>query len=615
MVRSWRQLPVRCGVPAVLAVAGAALAAGQLMTQDPVYQADTELFVATHPTAIQAAPGTDGTFTAQRMHSYTDLLTSPAVLAPVIRALHLRENPDQLARQVRASNPPDSVLLQIDVSDTSPVRARDIANGIAAQFPVLVRQLETAPGTATADVTASVTRAAETPTDPVSPDRNLDVALGLLIGAIVGTGAVTRRRRVTDPDRVTRLTGAPVLGRVWDDTRRTGNRLITDRRPARLADAFAQVRTGLRFLSVDHPLRSLVVVGSMPAQGSTVIAANLALTLAEHGASVVLIDADLRKPAIADLLGLPAGAGLTSVLLGDVAVDDATHSWHRDLPLQVLTAGPRPPNPTELLGSARMARLVEELTARGRTVVIDAPALLSAPDAAALARIADGALVVTRVGGRPARLASAVRSLHSARATVLGIVLNHGSDRAALGHSASAAGRHHPHAPVFEPGAASPSAPPVAGTVSRAPAGPGACHPVGTADGNSLQSVAAAPVVIDLRAAQVLPRAPSTRSIRPHPSASAADRGTTAPPGGLPPAYQELAHPSAPYVVPAAPNGAGAGIPHPSPIPSPLEPSPPVMERRRGPTGRRAAGPVVTTPPPQDDPDQQPVHDLSRSTT
>ncbi len=167
------------------------------------------------------------------------------------------------------------------------------------------------------------------------------------------------------------------------------------------------------------------MTSSVPSEGKTSTACNLAIALAQAGENVVLIDADLRRPTIADVFTLSSGVGLTSVLLGDVPIDDALQPWRDDLPLRVLTAGPIPPNPAELIGSTRMKALITHLADRGATVVLDSPPLLPVTDAALLARASDGALVVTRAAStHTEQLAAASEALRIAGATVLGVVLN-----------------------------------------------------------------------------------------------------------------------------------------------------------------------------------------------
>ena len=167
------------------------------------------------------------------------------------------------------------------------------------------------------------------------------------------------------------------------------------------------------------------MTSSVTGEGKTATATNLAIALAQGGSDVVLIDADLRNPGIADLLGLPPEIGLSSVLVGDVSLDDALRPWRGNLPLRVLTSGPLPPNPSEVVGSARMAELIRDLVRSGAIVILDTPPLLLSTDPAVLAHVTDGALLVTRFRStRVDELSVGASALRTAGATLLGLVLN-----------------------------------------------------------------------------------------------------------------------------------------------------------------------------------------------
>ena len=201
--------------------------------------------------------------------------------------------------------------------------------------------------------------------------------------------------------------------------------MVTHDLGAPRAESFRQLRTNIRSLSFDRPVRSLVVTSSVTGEGTTITAANLAIAFAQDGHDVVLIDANLRNPGIADLLGLPSETGLSSVLGGDVSLDGALRRWRYDLPLRVLTSGPLPPNPSEVVGSASMAELIRHLAGAGATVILDTPPLLLATDPAVLAQFTDGALLVTRFRStRVDELSVGANVLRAAGATLLGVVLN-----------------------------------------------------------------------------------------------------------------------------------------------------------------------------------------------
>jgi non-specific protein-tyrosine kinase len=265
-------------------------------------------------------------------------------------------------------------------------------------------------------------------TRPISPRVPLNIALGLLVGLGLGIGVAVLRDQLNTSiggvADVEKLTGAIPLGVVPYDSATTKQPLVDRDQHGARAEAFRTLRTNLQFADVDHPPRVIVVTSPLPAEGKSTSACNVALTLALGGARVVLVDGDLRKPAVGSYLGISSAAGLTSVLAGQHELRDVVVNYGRDT-LAVLPSGPTPPNPSELLGSQQMADLLGILANHYDIVVIDAPPLLPVTDAAVLAAIADGAVLVLRHGRtRREEAQRAIQALAAVNAKLLGTVLN-----------------------------------------------------------------------------------------------------------------------------------------------------------------------------------------------
>lgn len=409
-----------------LLVLGGAVAATVLAT--PVYTARSQVYVSVRTAATTADLLQGSSYTQRQVKSYTDLVTTPRVLQPVIEDLGLATSPDVLARSVSADSPLDTSLINIRVVDPDPDTAADAANALARSLASTVAELER-PDEGPSPVQISTVRRATAPTAPSSPAPTRNAALGLLLGLALGFGLAVLREvldtRVRTPDDIRAITDASVMTVMTDDDESAVHPLVVRDRPhAPNAEAIRRLRTNLQFLDVADRLETIVVTSSVPAEGKSTVAANLAVTLADAGARVVLVDADLRRPSIARYLDIEGGAGLTSVLIGQATIDDVVQPYATDR-LHVLPAGQVPPNPSEMIGSRAMAWVLGELTKRYDVVVIDSPPLLPVTDAAILARLTGGALVVAGTHTlHRAQLTEALGSLEAVGAKALGIVAN-----------------------------------------------------------------------------------------------------------------------------------------------------------------------------------------------
>jgi succinoglycan biosynthesis transport protein ExoP len=426
VLRNRRGLIVACLLLSVLT------AGGYAFTQQPMYAATTQLFVSTSGDQAGNAQAAyqGGLFGQQRVKSYAAIVSSEPVVQRVKDELHLPESVTHLRAEISASAPLDTVLVDVTVSDPSPGRARAIADSLGRQFANRINELETPQGQKTSPVKVSVAQPPTLPTSPVSPKKKLDLALGILIGLAVGAGGAVLREtldtRVRDQDSVTDLVGAPVLGGFLENESARVRPLMADEDNfSPRAEAFRQLRTNIRFLSVDQTLRSLVVTSSVAAEGKSTVASNLAIALAQSGEQVVLVDADLRRPVVGEMMGLNPQVGLTNVLLETTHLDAALQEYRPGLSLQVLASGPIPPNPSELLGSQRMRDVLMALQDRSTIVIFDSPPLLPVTDAAVLAAHTDGAILIVRAGHTHRdQVRNSIASLRQVGAQLSGVVMN-----------------------------------------------------------------------------------------------------------------------------------------------------------------------------------------------
>ena len=391
----------------------------------PQYSSMSQIFVSSSDGGASGDLYQGSLFTQQRVKSYAEIIDSPEILGPAAAEVGGGATSDTIAEQISASVPLDTVLINLTATDASPERAAEIANAVADQFVATVPKLENPTGSERARVYVTVVRPGEVPTQPVSPIVWLFTLLGLMAGAVVGVVlALSRHLRDTRIRTYLEVHGiipAPLLGELPPGPRRKNERVVLDRFSAR-AEAFRSLRTNLQYLDVDEPHRVVVITSSTLDEGRTVTATNLAITMAE-ARRTVLIDADLRSPQVASDLGLQNDLGLTSVLIGNASIEDAMQSWGPD-GLCVLTSGPVPPNPSELLSSRQMRDLLQTLYKQFEVIVLDAPPLLSVTDAAIVAKVTGGAIIVVRSGKtRREQLVRAIDALRTVEAPILGVVM------------------------------------------------------------------------------------------------------------------------------------------------------------------------------------------------
>lgn len=428
--RRWRSV---VAIPLLaLAVAGVI---SWLMT--PTYESHSRVFLTVDTRDAQDAY-TAQFIVQQRAASYADVAKSSGLAEEVIARLDLEDlTPEELADQISAEVAESTTIIEITVTDSDPRRAQLINDVATTTFLDYIAELETPGGSENGEsqLDLKITDAATYDPDQVSPRIVLNLVVAGLIGILLGVALAIARevldRTIHTVSDVARFTDAPVLASIGFDPDIKKAPLLSDLGGfAARTEAFRVLRTNLQFIDLDNQPRVLVVTSATPGEGKTMTATNLAIALAQTGRKTLVIDADLRRPRVATTLGVDPAIGFTTALVGRTDISDAIQV-HEPSGLHVLASGAKPPNPTEILQARVTKDFISRLRQSYDMVVIDAPPLLPVADAAVLASIADGCLLVARHNKTTTDQASdAIARLHQVGGRLLGVVVNMVSKRA-----------------------------------------------------------------------------------------------------------------------------------------------------------------------------------------
>ncbi len=424
----------------LMTIVGLAAALGWYYLQTPVYQATAIGLVQTREVAQEQEQNENlilgpqfDSFARSKLPTYMEMATWRIVAEGAITELGLDTSPSEVVSRIVVENPAETNMIRVTANGETPEEAVALAEAWLSSLSSAIDATEGDGSAGSAPVSIFVTQSAILPTTPIFPDLTTSLIVGGVLGFGLGIAFALMRtasdRRIRAAVDVESRTGLPVVGTI-PLAGASGSRLFDEStlsdEGARfaVAEALRSLRTNLQFMDVDNPPRSIVVTSPVPGDGKSTIACNLAGALAASGKPVVLIDGDLRRSTVAKTMGLPGGAGLSDVLAGRAEIADVLQRTPRYDNLFVLTAGSTPPNPSEVLGSERMQRLIKDLTAYA-TVIIDAPPLLPVTDGAVLTHQADGALVVISMGRTTYDLLEkSLDTISKAGGRTLGVVLN-----------------------------------------------------------------------------------------------------------------------------------------------------------------------------------------------
>lgn len=399
------------------------------VTTTPMYRSTASVYFSLSygNSAVDLSQGSS--YTQAQMESYAMLATSPRVLDEVATKLQFPTSGVKLASEVSTSVAAGTVIIHISASDPSAQHAAAIANKVADTLGVTARTLSPKDSRGHPTVDVYTVGSARVPTKRAVPATKRNIAAGLLGGLVLAIAMGVLREKLDDKVRsvadLNSVVNKPVLGELTMPRRSRGAQLpVRDLPLSGRAEAYRKLRTNLRFLQVGSGHSSVVITSSEESEGKTTTALNLAFACAEAGDRVLLIDADVRRPAVAGRLGIEGNAGLSTILSGLSEFEEVVQPLGADDKLFVLPSGAVPPNPGQLLSSTRMATLVRRLTDEYDIVILDCPPLDPVTDAALIAQLASGAVLVAGAGSvSQSRLSESLRALEQGGADLLGVVL------------------------------------------------------------------------------------------------------------------------------------------------------------------------------------------------
>lgn len=412
----------------ILVVAALCLAATVFATSQmtPTYTSKAQLYVSNDGgskdmgTVLSA-----GVYAQQRVLSYAAVATSERMAKEVIDDLNLADSPREVSARVATTVEFGTVLIDLTATGETPETARALADSVVEQYNEVLAEVDN-PGGEGVPVEVSVLMEPSLPDAPTTPNVPLNLLAGLFAGLLLGVGAAALRdlldNSVKDADDLERPGLAP-LGDVPKRPRKAAGLVVASGDRSPVAEAMRQVRVNLQYASIDDPPKKFLVTSCSPAEGKSFFSANLAAVFAQAGQSVVLVDADLRRPSQARVLGVEHAVGVTTTLVGRIDIEHALQETEGGFHL--LASGSVPPNPSELLGSSAMVDLVRELEKRFDLVIVDSPPMIPFADARTMARLVDGVILVAHHGSTSvADLARAADDMREVGGRLLGCVIN-----------------------------------------------------------------------------------------------------------------------------------------------------------------------------------------------
>ncbi len=414
------------GIP-LLAVGTSAVISLFVLT--PQYRSSSMLIVLKQTDATPIVMS-DIQVSRQLVATYREISRSPRVLENVISNLQLPYSVEELGKMVNVESVRDTELITIVATSSDPAMAQRIANEVVRSFMIEVMDIMQAEN-------ISIIYPASLPRRPVSPRLMLNLGLAFFLSLTFAVGLAFlleyTEKSISDLEKFQSYLNITILGIIPDFLKlkkRSNHQVVSYSNPrSPVTEAYRTLRTNIQFASLDRPARTFLIAGGKPGCGKTSTIANLGVTLAQVGSTVLLVDTDLRRPMLHKYFDILNDYGLTNLLLDDTRDLSSIVIQSGFENLDILTSGPLPPNPAELLSTERMKAVVGALTSAYDYVLFDSPPIIAVTDAAILSQLVDGTILVFEynVIARQATRDVAVYTIEQFRkvkANIIGGILN-----------------------------------------------------------------------------------------------------------------------------------------------------------------------------------------------
>ena len=403
-------------IPIVFAAVGAAVS---IYLIEPVYESSTTLIVREDKDAEEEISISDVNLSKSLVYTYAEMAKSYTVLDNTAKTLNI----DKLnGNSITVSPVKDTQILKVAVQNTDPVLARDIADTLVEEFTMEIQRITKTNNVAVVDY-------ARLPLEPVKPNIVMNTAIAGILGLMLILLIVFLKEyfdnTVKTEKDIENLLGLPILGEVpnFNHGSKSGKFLIRDNPSSPIAEAYRKITTNIEFSNVDNEIKTIMITSAKQDEGKTTTICNIAAVMTELKKNILLMDLDLRKPAVHKQFNLSNKTGLTDLLMNK---DDFKSYLQNISPgLDVITTGMVPANPAEIINSRTLKELIKEMAAEYDYILLDAPPVMLVNDPITISTYSNAVILAIEHGKTEKELAKkAVDSLKQVDANIVGAVFN-----------------------------------------------------------------------------------------------------------------------------------------------------------------------------------------------